>query len=53
MNTDPNHLHTDGVMENLIEWVSIIARDAGVTPEQHAEIVGSFTSLLVNHYGEE
>ncbi len=65
---DAHDLHDDGVMEDLVEWVEIIVKDAvdevermsdGGTPaDVFAETVafkakGSFEDLLVNHYGED
>lgn len=40
-------------MDDLIEWLAVIVRDAGVTGKQAAEITGSFTDLLVNHFGDD
>lgn len=57
----PHDLHDEGVMEDLVERVWMIVRDAaqehGMDPnDAHslaADVKDIFTDLLVNHYGED
>jgi hypothetical protein len=40
-------------MDDLVEWLQIIVADAGLSPQHQSAVVGGFTDLLVNHYGDD